>query len=58
MINNFMCDKCTHLMVCEKLKILMKLHEDAKKDLGITLTMDDCMDYCGHDEDTTEEKAH
>jgi hypothetical protein len=28
----------------------MKFHESAKKDLGITLTMDDCMDFSGQDE--------
>lgn len=45
MINNFMCENCDHYMVCEKLKHLMKFHESAKKDLGITLTMESCMDY-------------
>lgn len=45
MINNFMCDNCNHYMVCEKLKPLMKFHESAKKDLGITLTMDGCIDF-------------
>lgn len=32
-------------MVCEKLKPLMKFHESAKKDMMITLTMEECMDY-------------
>lgn len=45
MINNFICDNCDHYMVCEKLKPLMKFHESAKKDLMITLTMEDCMDF-------------
>lgn len=45
MINNFMCEHCDHYMVCEKLKPLMKFHESAKKDMMITLTMDECMDY-------------
>lgn len=45
MINNFMCDSCNHQLVCEKLKPLMKFHEMAKKDLMITLTMDDCADF-------------
>lgn len=45
MINNFMCDTCNHQLVCEKLKPLMKFHETAKKDLMISLTMDDCADY-------------
>ena len=45
MIEHFMCDSCTHSMVCEKLKPLMKFHESAKKDLMITLTMNDCADF-------------
>ena len=45
MINNFMCERCDHYMVCEKLKPLMKFHESAKKDMMITLTMEECMDY-------------
>lgn len=50
MINNFICDNCDHYLVCEKLSKLMKFHESAKKDLGITLTMDNCMDFSGQDE--------
>ncbi len=50
MINNFICDNCDHYLVCEKLSKLMKFHESAKKDLGITLTMDGCMDFSGQDE--------
>lgn len=50
MINNFICDNCDHYLVFEKLSKLMKFHESAKKDLGITLTMDDCMDFSGQDE--------
>lgn len=49
MIENFMCDRCNHQMVCEKLKPLMKFHESAKKDLMITLTMNDCADYIDED---------
>lgn len=45
MINNFICDSCNHYMVCEKLKPLMKFHESANKNLMITLTMDECVDY-------------
>lgn len=56
MINNFMCDKCDHQYVCEKLKPLMKFHEDAKADLKVTITMDECLDFkdsnAGEDEDT------
>lgn len=51
MINNFICDNCDHYLVCEKLSKLMKFHESAKKDLGITLTMDDCMDFSNTDDE-------
>lgn len=58
MINNFMCDKCSHYQVCEKLKCLMKFHDRAKKDLLITITMDECLDFeseSDQDEDKDEE---
>lgn len=45
MITNFICDTCSHQAVCEKIKTLLKFHENAKKDLQITLTMDGCADY-------------
>ena len=45
MIKNFICDNCDHYLVCEKLKPLMKFRDSAKKDLLITLTMEDCADY-------------
>ena len=45
MINNFMCDKCSHYQVCEKVKHLLKFHDTAKKDLLITITMDECLDF-------------
>lgn len=41
-------------MVCEKLKTLMKFHESAKKDLMITLTMEDCMDYDADSDEKSE----
>ncbi len=45
MINNYMCDECSHYFVCDKLPSLMKFHEDAKKDLKVIITMDDCLDF-------------
>ena len=57
MINNFMCDKCSHCQVCEKLKSLMKFHDSAKKDLLITITMDECLDFEGElDQDENEDE--
>ena len=57
MINNFICDNCDHHLVCEKLSKLMKFHESAKKDLGITLTMESCLDFSGHDEKDEQDNA-
>lgn len=54
MINNFLCDKCSHYQVCEKLKPLMKFHDSAKKDMLITLTMEECLDY---NDETNEDKT-
>lgn len=51
MINNFMCERCDHYMVCEKLKPLTKFHESAKKDLMITLTMESCVDFAPDGDD-------
>lgn len=45
MINNFMCEHCSHSLVCEKTKHLLKFHETAKKCLFIDITMDSCEDY-------------
>lgn len=58
MINNFICDNCEHYMVCEKLKHLMKFHESAKKDLMITLTMEQCMDFMSDDDTKENEQDH
>lgn len=55
MINNFLCDKCSHYQVCEKLKPLMKFHDSAKKDLLIELTMESCLDF--NDENSEDESA-
>lgn len=45
MINNFLCDRCSHALVCEKMKTVMKFHEEAKKDLLIEITMESCLDF-------------
>lgn len=54
MIGNFMCDQCSHYQVCEKMKHLMKFHDSAKKDLLITITMDECLDFEDGDSAETE----
>lgn len=48
MINNFMCKDCEHQFVCEKLTTLMKFDKDAKKDMKVTITMNECLDFKGH----------
>lgn len=57
MINNFLCDKCSHYQVCEKLKPLMKFHDSAKKDMLITLTMEECLDFNEGESENSDGKA-
>lgn len=45
LINNFICGDCDHQFVCDKLKLLMKFHEEAKADLKVTITMNGCLDF-------------
>lgn len=58
MVNNFVCQNCDHYMVCEKMKHIMKFHESAKKDLMITITMDECMDYAPDEDAKDTESAN
>lgn len=58
MISNFMCEDCKHSMVCEKLKHILKFDENAKKNLMIDITMDDCMNYETGAEATSENAAN
>lgn len=55
MINNFMCKRCDHYLVCEKLKSLMKFDESAKKDMMITLRMESCADYVSDGDEGAED---
>lgn len=46
MINNNICENCDHSIVCEiSQKKLSVFHEDAKKDLGVTITINECNNY-------------
>ena len=45
MINNNHCEHCNHAEVCKIMDILYKFHEDAKKPLGVNITMDQCSNY-------------
>lgn len=46
MIKNYMCENCDHSIVCEiSQKKLSVFHEEAKKDLGVTITINECSNY-------------
>jgi len=45
MINNFKCANCSHGMVCKIVDKLSPFRDGAKKNLGVTLTMIDCLEY-------------
>jgi hypothetical protein len=44
-INNYVCPNCNKYIVCSRKDILEKFSEDAKKDLGIDITMESCDEY-------------
>lgn len=45
MINSFLCIKCDKQAVCKIYDILAKFDEDAKKSLGVDITMDSCANF-------------
>lgn len=45
MINNYMCDNCTHALVCKKLDTLVKFDSDDKKYIKVDITMESCSDF-------------
>ena len=45
MINNYICENCTHCLICKKSDKLAVFHEDAKKNLGLNITINDCNDF-------------
>ena len=45
MISNFLCETCSKVSVCKVMDILVKFHEDAKKPLGVSITMNQCTHY-------------
>lgn len=45
MINNDLCASCNKVAVCRINDILYKFHEDAKKDLGVEITMENCNNF-------------
>jgi len=45
MIKNNICENCNHLLVCKIADKLAPFHEEAKKDLGVTITLNECKEY-------------
>lgn len=45
MINNYLCESCKKSEVCRIKDILSKFSEDAKKPLGVDITMDQCANF-------------
>ena len=45
MINNFLCEYCDKNAVCKVMDILSKFGEEARKPLGVNITMDSCANY-------------
>ena len=45
MIKNNICENCSHLLVCRIADKLAPFHEDAKKDLGVTITINSCEEF-------------
>ena len=45
MISNNLCASCTKGEVCRNKDILYKFHEDQKTQLGIDITIDDCVNF-------------
>jgi len=45
MINNFLCIKCDKQAVCKIYDILAKFDEEAKKPLGVDITIDSCANF-------------
>lgn len=51
MINNQICEDCRFLVKCTAYAKLKPFREDARHDLGVTLTFDSCNDYKSIDDD-------
>ena len=58
MIRNFECYNCKSQPVCSIKKVLDKFTEDAKKQLGVDLTMDNCQNYIPFGEDTEDTETY
>lgn len=45
MIKNNICSNCDHYSVCKVADKLSPFSEDAKKDLGVTITINECIQF-------------
>ena len=45
MINNYMCEKCDKAAVCKIMDVLAKFADDAKKPLGVDISMESCLNF-------------
>ena len=45
MINQFLCIKCDKQAVCKIYDVLAKFDEEAKKPLGVDITIDSCANF-------------
>jgi len=45
MINNYICENCTHFSVCKVVDKLKPFDEDAKKPLGVSIEIQECENY-------------
>ena len=51
MINNFMCSNCDKVAVCKVYDTLAKFDVEAKKPLGVDITMNKCINYSADSEE-------
>lgn len=54
MVNNLACEDCRFLVKCSAYAKLKPFLEDARRDLGVTLTFEACNDYKSIDDDENE----
>jgi len=45
MINNYICEKCNHTLVCKKVDILFKFSDSNNKNIGVDVEMLSCSDF-------------
>jgi len=50
MINNNICETCDKVAVCKIYDLLYKFSDEAKKPLGVNITIDRCLNYEYEDE--------